>query len=238
MLATIRAVEAVGYTFLMSEQALVGAARDPSGAAVRQTARVWSETLCRRAGVVVEVQGGEQVVWSRPMLVMANHQSLLDIPVIFRALPVPFGVLAKKELFALPAFGKAIRALGCVPIDRSDRSAGQESIAHAAERVHAGASLLVFPEGTRSERSGVRELKKGPFYLAEAADVPIVPVGVRGTRAICPKDVFAIRPGRAEVRVGAPIAPLGKGSDARDELRARVRAALVELSGEAARGGR
>jgi 1-acyl-sn-glycerol-3-phosphate acyltransferase len=162
---------------------------------------------------------------------MANHQSYLDIPVLYAALPEPFGMLAKQELFRVPVFSSAMRGMRCVPIDRGNRRQSFESLKQAADLVRSGNSIVVFPEGTRSGDGKVHELKKGPFYLSEMAAVPIVPVGIRGTRDALAKDGVFVHRANVEVTIGKPLVQDKKGQGGRDRIRASVRAALVELSG-------
>jgi 1-acyl-sn-glycerol-3-phosphate acyltransferase len=121
--------------------------------------------------------------------------------------------------------------MGCVPIDRGDRRQSLESLRAAAEKVKKGQPIVVFPEGTRSADGGVQPLKKGPFYLAELAGVPVVPVGIHGTRNALSRDGVFVRPASVSVTIGSPIRKEGKGQGARERMRAAVRKALVELSG-------
>jgi 1-acyl-sn-glycerol-3-phosphate acyltransferase len=233
MIGPLNTAFSLSFTLAMSEAAVASSLLDRSGETTRKLARFWGRHLCRVCGVEVTTNGGEKVEWTRPLIVMANHQSYLDIPVLYASLPEPFGMLAKQELFRLPVFSAAMRGMRCVPIDRGNRRQSFQSLRRAADQVRAGNSIVVFPEGTRSADGSIQELKKGPFYLAEMAHVPIVPVGIRGTRLALAKDGLFVRGARVEVGIGAPIEP-GKGQAARDRLRDAVRAALVDLTGLAA----
>jgi 1-acyl-sn-glycerol-3-phosphate acyltransferase len=228
----------LSFTLAMSEAAIASSWLDPSGATTRRLARFWGTSLCRACGIRVVVRGGEAVDWARPVIIMANHQSYVDIPVLYAVLPEPFGMLAKQELYRFPVFSAAMRGMRCVPIDRNNKRQSFESLRRAAEQVQKGNSIVVFPEGTRSADGCIHELKKGPFYLAELAAVPIVPVGISGTRRALPRDGVLVRSADVDVVIGAPIANRTKGGDARERLRAEVRAALVKLSGlPCAQGG-
>jgi 1-acyl-sn-glycerol-3-phosphate acyltransferase len=231
MIGPVNTAFSLSFTLAMSEAAIASSLVDPSGRTTRRLARFWGRQLCRFCGVEVEVSGGEGVRWYEPLIVMANHQSYIDIPVLYAALPEPFGMLAKKELFRVPVFSSAMRAMRCVPIDRGNRRQSFESLKQAAEMVRAGNSIVVFPEGTRSDEERVHELKKGPFYLTEMAGVPIVPVGIRGTRGALAKDGVFVHGARVRVRIGAPIVQDKKSASSRERVRAEVRAAIVELSG-------
>lgn len=231
MIGPLNTAFSLSFTLAMSEAAIASSLLDPSGRSTRRLARFWGQQLCRFCGVDVQVQGGERVRWDQPLIVMANHQSYLDIPVLYAALPEPFGMLAKQELFRVPVFSSAMRALRCVPIDRGNRRQSFESLKQAADLVRSGNSIVVFPEGTRSDDNSIRELKKGPFYLSEMAAVPIVPVGIRGTRDALAKNGVLVHGAKVRVSIGEPLAQAKKGQGARDQLRASVHDAIVDLSG-------
>lgn len=238
MISPLNTAFSLSFTLAMSEAAIASSLVDPSGETTRKLARFWGTRLCRTCGVGVSVVGGAGVDWEKPLIVMANHQSYLDIPVLYAALPEPFGMLAKQELFRLPIFSAAMRGMRCVPIDRDNRRQSLASLKKAADLVRQGNSIVVFPEGTRSSDGRIQELKKGPFYLAEMARVPVVPVGIRGTRNALAKNSLFVRGAEVEVRIGAPIAASQRGQGTRDRLRETVLTALIELAGvEAARDG-
>lgn len=197
---------------------------------MRGAARYWAETMCRTCGVSVHVTGTERADFSRPLVILANHQSLFDIPVLYRALPEAYGMLAKKSLFRIPFFGASMEALGCVPIDRSRRKAGFSAIAEAARIVREGSTIVIFPEGKRSRAGELLPLKKGPFYLAQMAKVPILPVGIQGTHEVLPRGSLRITPGVVRVAIGEPFT-VGPSAEDREEARHRAFGAIAKLSG-------
>jgi 1-acyl-sn-glycerol-3-phosphate acyltransferase len=233
MMSPLNTAFSLSFTLAMSEAAVASSLLDPSGDTTRKLARFWGTRLCRTCGVEIATRGGECVAWGEPLIVMANHQSYLDIPVLYAALPEPFGMLAKQELFRLPIFSAAMRGLRCIPIDRDNVRQSLASLRKAAHQIRSGNSIVVFPEGTRSSDGTLQELKTGPFYLAEMARVPIVPIGISGTRSALAKTSLLVQPGRVEVRIGDPILPAGRGSAERDRLRNSVREALEQLCREA-----
>ncbi len=233
MMSPLNTAFSLSFTFAMSEAAIASSLLDPSGDTTRRLARFWGTRLCRTCGVEIVTHGGDGVAWNEPLIVMANHQSYLDIPVLYAALPEPFGMLAKRELFRLPIFSAAMRGLRCIPIDRDNVRQSLASLRKAAHQIRSGSSIVVFPEGTRSSDGALQELKTGPFYLAEMARVPIVPVGISGTRSALAKASLLVQPARVEVRIGTPILPAGRGPAERDRLRNSVRDALEQLCREA-----
>lgn len=198
--------------------------------------RVWAPGLLWGAGTRLEVEGGEQLDWSKPYLFLCNHQSMIDIPAAIMALRCDVRFIAKRELSYLPFLGWYMRATEMILVDRGDSARAHQSIRRAGERVRAGASVLAFPEGTRTRDGRVQEFKKGAFVVAIEAQVPIVPVAIEGAQHALPRGGFRVRPGTIRVRLGEPVPTAGLGYADRDALIARVRRALIEQ--HSAIGGR
>ena len=132
----------------------------------------WSAALLRAARITVRVEG-PGVLRDRPVVYVANHISLLDIPALVVGLPPVPKFVMKRELLKVPIFGRAARAAGHIAIDRGNRGAAFAAYDEAAEVVRRGKSALVFAEGTRSRSGKLLPFKKGPFVLAIAAGVPV-----------------------------------------------------------------
>lgn len=229
--AQLRLGHATAYTFWMSGRAMRDVARGASADRVRELTREWAVGFSQRTEVEVSVFGAELLDAGTPRILMANHQSYLDVLALYRALPIPFGFIAKKQLFALPLFGGVMRSLGCVAVDRENREQAVGAMDEAGARIRAGATIVVFPEGTRSAGDRIAPMKKGPFYLAQRAGVPVVPIGIRGTERAMPRENTGLWPGRVEVHVGPPIPPIaGEGAEERHALMERVRAELSRLA--------
>lgn len=190
---------------------------------------VWAPVILGTLGVRLEVSGIGHCELPQPCLFVANHESVVDIPVLFRALPVPLRFLAKAELRRVPLVGLFISAMGMVFIDRGDADAARESVEQVAQVLSSGACVVAFPEGTRSRRGEIRRFKTGAFVAAIKASVPVVPIKIEGTAAILPPDGFAPRTGSVRVVVGTPISSSGLGLEDRGELASRVRLELVAL---------
>ncbi len=159
------------------------------------------------AGIEVELIGRDQLDLSHSYIFMANHVSDLDPPVLMPNLPRRTSVLVKKELFRIPVLGPAMRVARLVPVDRHNREAAVASVRAAAEVIHSGLDMMVFPEGTRSLDGRLLPLKKGPFYLASEADCGIVPVTILGTYEMRPKGKFLLRAGKATLVFHPPVWP-------------------------------
>jgi 1-acyl-sn-glycerol-3-phosphate acyltransferase len=156
-------------------------------------------------GVKVTVEGLERVPKRGSYVFMSNHQGSYDIFALHGHLPFDFKWLAKKELFSIPFFGWTLAAAGYVSIDREGNRDTVRAMNEAAQKIHDGMSVLIFPEGSRSPDGAIQPFKKGGFSLAMKSKVPIVPVSIAGSREIMPKGQKVANPGRIRIRVDAPI---------------------------------
>jgi 1-acyl-sn-glycerol-3-phosphate acyltransferase len=170
----------------------------------------------------VVVHGAERMANGSPRIYVGNHVSWFDVLALAVTIP-RYKFVAKSELFKIPIFGPGIRASGMVEIQRDNRKAAFEAYKIAADRIRQGDSVIVFPEGTRGRDYSLRSFKKGPFVLAIAAGVPVVPVIVHGTIEINPKGSIQVRSGQADVHFLEPIPTEGLSYDDRDALSAAVR---------------
>ena len=121
-----------------------------SGAPLRMASWYWAPLLFAGAGAKVDVEGAERIDWSKPMVLVANHQSMIDIPALFRAVPVPLRFMLKREIAGVPIIGWYARLMGMVFIDRGNARDAKRKLGDAADRLRGGATLAAFPEGTRS----------------------------------------------------------------------------------------
>lgn len=220
----------VGWTGGQSVVALARTIATGDHSIVSRMTPGWSNGLARAWGMEVVAHGRHHVHAGETYVMMANHRSHTDIVALFEALPVLPGFLAKQELRRIPFFGRAMEVGGHVFIDRTKRAQAFDAIRGAAEQVRDGATIVVFPEGTRAEQRGVKPFKKGGFHLAQQAGVPILPIGIRGSAEILPKHGYGLRPGRVDVHIGAAIPREEVVSLPIDELVALVRSRICELS--------
>lgn len=188
--------------------------------------RLWAPGLLLGAGARLRIEGAGGVDWSQPMVLAANHQSVIDICVLFRAVPAPLRFLFKDELTRVPFLGWYTRAMGMVGVQRGKGRAATASVGRAAALVRAGSLLATFPEGTRGQPGQLGPFKGGAFQVALAAGVPVLPVAIIDSGRVLPPGGFRVRSGVIVVRFGTPIA--ADGSD-RGALAARCRAAIAVL---------
>lgn len=182
------------------------------------------------ARVQLEVEGLDRLDPGRSYLFMSNHESLMDIPLIFATAPRPPRMVTKAELFKVPIWGTALKLGGFISVDRKNRSQAIKSLMRAKELMDSGINVWIAPEGTRSRDGSLQPFKKGGFMLALDTGATIVPVGISGARGIIrPKRFRMYLDQRVKMRYGQPIEAAAYGAERRDELMATVRQAIEEL---------
>jgi 1-acyl-sn-glycerol-3-phosphate acyltransferase len=175
--------------------------------AIDQRARWFGRRVVELLAIDLHATGALRVPPNRAYVYMFNHQSHLDIPVLYATLPSPtIRMLAKTELFKIPMWGRGLRAAEFVEVDRANHARAVRSIERAAELIRTGVSIALAPEGTRSPDGRIGKLKKGGFHLARDTRTPIVPVAIRGTIEILPRGTRSMHPGKSvDVTIGTPI---------------------------------
>lgn len=217
------------WTGLVSSFILVFHPLFPEGEyTIHRIAQRWARVILWLSGVKVEVVGADHVLPDRPQIFMANHQSFFDIFIVLAFIPAQFRFIAKKELFAVPIFGGALRKYGTIEINRQHHASAVKSLDEAARKIREGTSVVTFPEGTRSVDGEIKTFKKGVFHLALKAGVPIVPISIIGSREILPKHSLKVRSGKITVIFDKPLDIAGYSEDRRDDLIARVRDVILE----------
>lgn len=197
---------------------------DYQGNVTHACARYWARTVLWIHGVHLTVIGVEHLEPGQSYVFVANHNSQLDIPALLAALPVRFRMFAKASLFRIPFVGWYMRRVGYVPVPRGGAAT---DLQQAAGQLRHGASILVFPEGTRTAETELTRFRKGGFYLARHAGVPLVPVAVINSGRLLPRGKVWVNLGLVEVRVGRPIA--SDESESLAELAERCRRCVAEL---------
>jgi len=193
----------------------------------------WSRLILLVSGVRVKRRGLGNVDPSIPRIYMTNHQSYYDIFALLAYLPVQFKFIMKQELMRIPVLGQAMQRAGYIGIERKDPRKAFESLHEAVERIRQGASVLIFPEGTRSEDGRLQPFKRGGFSLALRSGCDIVPVAVTGGYEIFPRGSFKVRKGVMSLAVGRPIGVRGHTRRTLPRLMEEVREAMAGLMAEA-----
>lgn len=221
----------VSYWTVMTAQTAVrgplamwSAARGNMAGVEHQQMR-WAQAQLHAVRARPHVSGAAHVQPGRPYVIVANHISSFDPIAVFAHVPTGMTYVAKSELLRVPVFGAIIRRTGAVFVDRGNSQRAVAAMQAAVDRVRAGQSVLVFPEGTRSRDGRLKPFKKGGFLLAQQAGVEILPVVLRGTDDIVPYGSLVPKPdGRLHVTILPPVPTVGTD---RDTLMATVHAQMV-----------
>lgn len=184
----------------------------------------WCRTVLSLAGVHLTVSGQENIPQGVPCVFVGNHRSYFDIPLMLTCLDAPHGLLAKEELRKIPLLHRWMDLLGCVYVVRDDVRASVRALNDATDIVSGGSSFIIFPEGTRykGEEGGIGEFKNGAFRIALKTGAPIVPVAIRGARALFEGHHLIMRPGNVSVEILPPITTAGMSRAEQKQLHETV----------------
>ncbi|MFI5243444.1 MAG: lysophospholipid acyltransferase family protein [Gemmatimonadales bacterium] len=191
----------------------------------------WSYWVLKAAGAKVIVRNPERVSRTESRVYVSNHVSWFEIFALATVIR-RYRFVAKKEIRSVPLFGRAAGEVAAIYIERNNRKAAFSAYEEAAARIRGGLNVVVFPEGTRGRSYELRPFKKGPFVLAIAAQVPIVPVITWGSKEVQAKGEIAIHSGTIELTFLEPVETKGMTYEDRDALVEivwnRIAAALEE----------
>jgi 1-acyl-sn-glycerol-3-phosphate acyltransferase len=163
--------------------------------------------------MTVHVSGREHLDPNQTYVFIANHRSYLDTATLFAYAGRRLGLLGKKELLKIPILGYGMGYVNIMAIDRSNRESALQTVEAATARIRSGRSFGVFAEGTRAKPGEFLPFKKGAFYMAAQAGVPIVPVAIKNTDYLMGKGTGEARPGTIEMVVLPPVSTTGVSSD-------------------------
>ena len=188
------------YTLVLGVLSIASSVFDRQGFFGHWCARTWSRLILATTGVRVTITGLEQLDLGRTYVFVSNHQSIYDIPILFRSLPYQLRIIAKASLGRFPILGWHLQRTGHMLVDR--RHPDRSRIFSWASRLTAnGLCLIVFPEGTRSADGRVGAFKAGSFLVALEAGLAVVPISVVGSRHVMLKGRLAAIPGRVRVMI-------------------------------------
>jgi 1-acyl-sn-glycerol-3-phosphate acyltransferase len=229
---TLALKTAVGLVTAVLGSAAVFAGLVSQRAAAR-VSHLWGTVCLWITGVPVVLEGLGHVAEGQRYVIMANHESSLDILVLLAVLPpsVELRFLAKKSLFGIPFLGWAMTSAGFIPVDREDRSTAVATLKRTLDEVKRGGSPLVFPEETWTTDGRLLPFARGGFLVALKSGLPILPVGLEGPRLVLPPNQGVIRPRPVTVRIGEPIPTSGIAVSRLRELIRSTRSRIDRLRG-------
>jgi 1-acyl-sn-glycerol-3-phosphate acyltransferase len=196
----------------------------------------WAERLLRLVSVEVSIVGEQNiknVAKDRPVIVMCNHSSLYDMPVIILGLNTSFRFVAKKELYRIPIFGYAIRKAEFISIDRQNHEQAMKDLEDAKAKMLDGITLWMAPEGTRSKDGKLAKFKKGAFHIALDTQAVIVPAVIKDIHKLQAGNTIELYPKQnIEVEICKPIDAVGYTKEERGELILKVRESMLAALGQ------
>ena len=218
----------ISLSIILGTVATVLGVLDRSGNQSHKVAALWSRLICRWNGIKVEVSGKENILVDQPQIFIANHQGYYDIFTLAGYLTVQLRWVSKAVLFRVPFMGWAMRAAGYIPVERNNRKQSYQAFLNTLEAIKEGSSVVIFPEGTRSEDGNIGIFKKGSQLLAQRAKVPMVPVAIIGTRDIIRKGSMLFHPGTVRIIISPCIALEEKDAKKGDEILQEIRNIICE----------
>ncbi len=217
---------------MMGLISLLASVWDGTGFTQHRLARFWARILLAVGFVRCRVSGIEKLDPSRGYVLVANHASYFDTPAILSSIPLQFRFYAKHGLFSIPLLGGHLKRAGHLPVIRDDPRSSLKTMSEGARIVSdRRVSLLLFPEGGRTPVR-MRPFKEGAAYIAIKAGVPIVPIGLVGTRRILPMHSMMVRGGEIGIIVGDPIETTGLTIRDRAQLNRRLQDLVSAMAGE------
>ena len=242
--AAFRAVQCVYLVFVWSVALLVLGPllwmlmhTLPAGRPVRALSRIVSRIALVISGCRIDIEGLAQLPKQGPLVLVTNHASYADTPVLIAALPIDFVIVAMTEILTWPLIGTFSRRGEHPLVDRWHLSQSLADAATIERRLRDGEAILFFAEGGFSRASGLRSFRLGAFEAAVATGAPVVPIALRGTRRLLPAETHMPHPGHVHVWIGEPLRAVGTGWKAAVELRDRAADAVAQHCGELRRDG-
>ncbi len=196
---------------------------------VHQNSIWWARSIIGMSPIWnLVVTGREHLQKGKHYIIIANHQSLLDILAVCAALPINFKFLAKRELFQIPLMGWGMASAGYIPVDRASHKSGREALQRITQVLGRGVSVLLFPEGTRSPDGKIHAFKTGAFKLARDNKVEILPVVIDGTGQALPKNSWLIKKKSIFiVSIGKPVSLEDFTDSSMEETKEKIRHEMI-----------
>ena len=193
--------------------------------------RTWSKIILLFSGIKFKVEGLKNIDSKSHYFFAANHSSAFDIPIVFSSVPFQMVAISKIELKHIPIFGWAMQAGGHIFVDRKNHHKAMDSMDKAKKSMSKNPrSVIIFPEGTRSENAKILPFKKGGLVLAINLNMPVVPVGIVGSNSLV-KDKFSSSKNSLKLIFGKPIETKNLTYEDRNVFAVNLRKEVARLVG-------
>lgn len=213
-------------TLILSTLTIVVSFFDKNGNIVHYIGKVWAYLNLVLSGTRLSIKGKEKIDKNRSYIIMSNHQSLFDVWALIALVPIQMRWVIKSEIKKMPVFGYALERMGHIYIDRVKGKETLKRLAVAVGKIKAGASVVIFPEGTRSEDGQLKKFHNGGAILAMESKVSVLPVTINGSRFVLPKNTLGLMPGKIEIIIGDEIDPTSFSEEHREELMLKIKLAI------------
>lgn len=196
----------------------------------RLSIRPWGKYMLKGCGIELEVKGIEHL-YVQPSIIMYNHQSVFDIFAFCAVVPVEWKAVMKSEVASIPCIGWVSRLTGQYFVARDGSSGDLSQVKKICDKIRNGPSVLIAPEGTRSEDGNLLPFKKGGFVIALRSGVPVIPMIITGGYNLKVKNSYKINSGTMKVTILEPInlENMGRGRVGREKLESIVRERMINV---------
>ena len=198
--------------------------QDPAStveAHMQDGSRLWARLLLKITGITIDIKNPEALKIveeiEKPIIVVSNHNSVIDVLVLLHSLPLRCVYFAKSSIFVIPGYGWYMWAAGHIPVNRNNARSAYHSLKAAGRKLKEGTSLVIFPEGSRSTNGEIQRFKKGFTRLAEMSQAPILPISIKGTNKIIKKGSMLLRPSKVILNIGVPVYTVSESLETNEE---------------------
>ena len=209
-------------TFLTATTVIIGCLLGGKRFFAYYPGMIWSRIACILTLCPVKVKGRENIQRNKSYVFVSNHQSALDIFLIYGHLGAPIKWMMKKGLGKIPFVGLACRMAGFIFVDYSSARNAQKSVREAESNLQTGSSLIIFPEGGRTTDGRMRPFKRGAYQIAVDLQLPLVPITLNGTYKVMPVGSWDVRPYCIDMMIHTPVIPYKKEDSSKENMLALV----------------
>lgn len=195
----------------------------------RKVSLLWAKGIIWLSGVECEVEGLDNIKTDGQYIIMSNHLSLLDVPLLISKIPLLCGFIVKSDLMRIPIFSRAMKNIGCVSLNRSSSNKKRSVISNVLQNLNKKKNIIIFPEGKRSLSGQLLSFKTGGAKLAIDSGIPIIPLRIHGTNNVLKPKTMILKPDKLLLRIGNPIVTEKLTNDDKDKLINNVREEIEGL---------